>query len=60
VITGLALNQEQLRELAGRLKKQCGAGGAVKDGTIEIQGEHREFLTAALQQLGYAVRRAGG
>ncbi|MCL2789509.1 MAG: translation initiation factor Sui1 [Desulfobulbus sp.] len=60
VITGLALNQDQLRELAGRLKKQCGAGGAVKEGTIEIQGEHRDLLVTTLQQLGYTVKRAGG
>jgi len=60
VITGLPLDAEQLRQLAGRLKKQCGAGGGVKDNTIEIQGEHRDLLTAALQQLGYTVKRAGG
>ncbi|WP_028317760.1 translation initiation factor Sui1 [Desulfobulbus elongatus] len=60
VITGLALNPEQLRELAGRLKKQCGAGGAVKDGAIEIQGDHRDLLITTLQGLGYTVKRAGG
>ncbi|WP_310601346.1 translation initiation factor Sui1 [Desulfobulbus sp.] len=60
VVTGLALDPEQLRELASRLKKQCGAGGAIKEGTIEIQGEHRDLLVATLQQLGYTVKRAGG
>jgi len=60
VVTGLALSPDQLRDLAGRLKKQCGAGGAVKDGVIEIQGDHRDLLVTILQQLGYTVKRAGG
>jgi translation initiation factor 1 len=60
VVTGLALSPDQLRNLAGQLKKQCGAGGAVKDGVIEIQGEHRDLLISVLQQLGYTVKRAGG
>ena len=48
------------RELATRLKKLCGAGGAVRDGAIEIQGEHRDRLVAELLKLGYdgAPRRA--
>ena len=39
-----------LAELATRLKKLCGAGGAVKDGSIEIQGDHRDRLVAELAQ----------
>lgn len=60
VITGLPLGTEELREMAGRLKKLCGAGGALKDGGIEIQGEHRDQLVALLQQQGYTVKRVGG
>jgi translation initiation factor 1 len=60
VITGLPLADAQLEELATRLKKLCGAGGAVRDGTIEIQGEHRERLVAELQKLGYDAKRSGG
>lgn len=60
VITGLTLTPDQLRDLAAQLKKKCGAGGAVKDGVIEIQGEHRELLMTTLQQLGYTVKQAGG
>ena len=59
-ITGLSLPPDRLRDLAGRLKKRCGAGGAVKEGVIEIQGEHRDILVQALQQLGYTVKRVGG
>ena len=60
VVTGLPLDSDGLRALAATLKKRCGAGGAAKDGVIEIQGEHRDALMAALQQLGYSVKRSGG
>ena len=60
VITGLALDERALSELATRLKKLCGAGGAVKDGNIEIQGDHRDRLVAELLKLGYPARRSGG
>ncbi|HWZ64058.1 MAG TPA: stress response translation initiation inhibitor YciH [Steroidobacteraceae bacterium] len=60
VIRGLPLGQEALEELAARLKRLCGAGGAVRDGAIEIQGEHRDRLVAELLKLGYEAKRAGG
>ncbi|HEY3785116.1 MAG TPA: stress response translation initiation inhibitor YciH [Steroidobacteraceae bacterium] len=60
VITGLPLSGAQLEALATELKKRCGAGGAVRDGSIEIQGEHRDRLVAELCKLGYEARRAGG
>lgn len=60
VIRGLPLAPEALEELATRLKRLCGAGGAVRDGAIEIQGEHRDRLVAELVRLGYAAKRAGG
>jgi translation initiation factor 1 len=60
VISGLPFDQVQLEELAARLKKLCGAGGAVKNGLIEIQGEHRDRLVAALCKLGLEARRSGG
>ena len=60
VIRGLTLGQAALEELAARLKRLCGAGGAVKDGAIEIQGEHRDRLVAELTRLGYQAKRAGG
>ena len=60
VITGLPLSGDALQELATRLKKLCGAGGAVKDGTIEIQGDHRDRLVAELQKLGLQAKRSGG
>jgi translation initiation factor 1 len=60
VITGLPLGDAALSELATRLKKLCGAGGAVKDGVIEIQGDHRERLVAELLKLGYDAKQSGG
>jgi translation initiation factor 1 len=60
VISGLPLAGEELEALATRLKKLCGAGGAVKDSTIEIQGDHRERLVAELVKLGYEAKRSGG
>jgi len=60
MITGLTLPAAQLEALATRLKKLCGAGGAVKDGSIEIQGEHRDRLVEELIKLGYEAKRSGG
>jgi translation initiation factor 1 len=60
VISGLPLDEAQLAELARRLKKLCGAGGGVREGVIEIQGEHRDRLVAELCKLGYPARRSGG
>ena len=48
------------RDLAGRLKKRCGVGGSVKDGVIELQGDHREAVVEVLRGDGYDVVLAGG
>src|ERR1700742_2845639 len=60
VISGLPLAGAALEELATRLKKTSGARGAVKDGTIEIQGDHRDRLVVELVKLGYDAKRSGG
>ena len=60
VITGLPLDEPALEALATRLKKTCGAGGATRDGRIEIQGDHRDRLVAELVKLGYDAKRSGG
>lgn len=60
VITGLGLAPAQLEALATQLKKRCGSGGTVRDGVIEIQGDHRDVLVAELVKLGYAARKSGG
>ena len=60
VISGLPLDAAALEELATRLKKLCGAGGAVKEDSIEIQGDHRDRLVTELCKLGYDAKRSGG
>ncbi len=60
VITGVPASSDELAALAQQLKKLCGSGGTVKDGTIEIQGDHCDKVQAKLTALGYKVKRAGG
>lgn len=60
VISGLPLDTKRLTQLAKKLKQHCGAGGTVKEGLIEIQGEHRDRVIAELIKLGYAAKRSGG
>ncbi len=60
LITGLQLDDKQLRTLAKQLKKRCGCGGTVKAGIIEIQGDYRELLRESLEKMGHKVKIAGG
>lgn len=60
VVFGVPLAGDELGALAKQLKNLCGAGGAVKDGNIEIQGDHREKLKTALEGRGFKVKLAGG
>jgi translation initiation factor 1 len=60
LIKGLALDATALAALGKALKAACGTGGTVKDGVIEIQGDHIERIMAALQAKGHKVKRAGG
>jgi len=58
-VTGVVLDDEELLELAGALKRRCGTGGALKEGVIEIQGDHRDTLVEELEKRGFKVKRAG-
>jgi len=58
VIRGLPAGD--VATVASDLKRQCGTGGAVKDGAVEIQGDHREKVAARLEVQGYRVKLAGG
>jgi translation initiation factor 1 len=60
VISGFQSSLETLEALAKQLKSQCGSGGAVKDNTIEVQGDHREKAQQALISLGYKTKFSGG
>lgn len=60
VITGVPLNSNELDDLAKELKRKCGCGGTVKNGTVEIQGDHRDLLVEELTKKKFRVKRAGG
>ena len=59
-ISGVPLPEPELKTLAKKLKQTCGSGGSVKNGIIEIQGDHREKLRELLSKDGYTVKLAGG
>ena len=58
VVRGLADGHpgKHLNDLLTSLKNQCGAGGTIQDGNIEIQGSHEERVTKLLKQIGYKIR----
>lgn len=60
LLKGLLLTNDELKKLAKELKQKCGVGGAVKNGVIEIQGDHRQLLVNLLEQKHYTVKRVGG
>jgi translation initiation factor 1 len=60
LIKQLVLSEEDLKDLATKLKQIRGTGGAVKEGIVEIQGEHREKIAETLKKIGYKVKIAGG
>ena len=60
VISGVQGDEATVTALAQQLKKLCGSGGTVKDGNIEIQGDHCDKIMTKLTALGYKVKRSGG
>ena len=56
VVSGLGHDPQTMERIARALKQHCGAGGTVKEGTLEIQGDQRERVGAYLQHSGYVVR----
>jgi len=56
-VTGVPLDNQA--DLANALKRRCGSGGALKEGVIEIQGDHRDVLVEELESRGYSVKRSG-
>ncbi len=59
LISGIPLDTKELKNIAKSLKKKCGCGGSLKNGIIEIQGDHRDTLEKELASLGYKIKRAG-
>jgi translation initiation factor 1 len=60
LVKNLVLSENDLTALSKTLKSTCGSGGTVKDGVIEIQGDHREKIAVLLRKLGFQVKLAGG
>jgi len=60
LIEGVQLPAAALRELARELRRQCGTGGALKNDTIEIQGDQRDAVVERLEARGFRVKRKGG
>ncbi len=60
LVKNLVLSADDLKVLAKKLKQECGTGGTVRDGIIEIQGEQRNRIAEVLRGLGYRVKIAGG
>lgn len=60
VVEGLPLDGPELKALLKRLKATLGTGGTLKDGAIEIQGDHRERLLGLLQAEGFKAKHSGG
>lgn len=60
VVTGLPGSRAEVAELARVLRAACGAGGTVKCGALELQGDHRDRVEAALAERGLRSKRSGG
>jgi translation initiation factor 1 len=59
-VSGVPVDDAELKELVSKLKKRCGVGGSVKGGVIEIQGDHRDAVVEILNAEGYTPVLAGG
>ncbi len=60
IISGVPLDASGLQALAQELKRKCGSGGTIKEGKIEIQGDHRDMLCTDLAGRGWQIKRCGG
>ncbi len=60
LVRGVPLAADALEALGKRLRSACGAGGTLKDGVLEVQGDHAERLVELLKAQGFVVKRAGG
>lgn len=59
-VSGVPLDRSALAALTKELKRRCGTGGALKDGVIEMQGDHRDTVVDVLEKRGFLVKLAGG
>ncbi len=59
-VAGLPMSLSDIESLATQLKKRCGSGGTVREGVIEIQGDHRDVIVSELIKLGWPAKKSGG
>ena len=59
-IFGIPLKDRDLQQFVKVLKQRCGTGGAVKDGVVIMQGDHRDALLDEIKKQGYVAKLAGG
>lgn len=59
LVSGAPLDDEALHALLSELKRLCGAGGTLKDGVLEIQGDHRDTVVEELKKRGFRVKKVG-
>jgi translation initiation factor 1 len=60
LVSGLTGSIDELRQVSSEMKRRCGTGGTLKDGMIEIQGDHRDLLIEILKSKGIKAKRVGG
>jgi len=60
IVSDLPPDENGFTGLATKLKTRLGTGGTVKEGRIEIQGDHRDRVIQELEGMGYRVKRVGG
>lgn len=60
VVAGLPTTDDNLKRTAAHLKRACGSGGSIKDGSVIIQGDHRDKVQSELRKLGYTAKITGG
>ncbi len=59
IIEGVQLPQKKMHSLLKQLKSKLGTGGAIKESSIEVQGEHCDKIMARLEEMGYRPKRSG-
>jgi translation initiation factor 1 len=60
LVAGIDPEKEDIKSISKALKQKCGTGGTVKNGIIEIQGDHRDLILTELENLGFKVKKSGG
>jgi len=56
IVEGIDASDIDIEDLARQLKTKCASGGTVKDGKIELQGDHKRKVEQVLQELGFPIK----